>query len=250
MKPHRKGSFMNVSFRRAVSVLAFLPFVGCGGGDSPTGPKVTGPSTPQKCRRYATGLAVTTTSNSPGASPAEMSQSCTFDTAARALRCTTTGSPFCATSSEVTTYPSIADFIEEAEAVGRRRSSTIDRTCDVSTYTDTHTYDAQKRLVRLLRSTGSFDMTFTAWDALGRPTQSSTVVGACLGTATLEYDDTARTLTWRFVPTGSDCDGSWNTWTEIVGYDGIGSFVNYVYTSSGFSTVESRIVGATAEVCI
>jgi hypothetical protein len=225
-------------------VVIAAPLFACGG--SPTSPHVDTPvaSAPKKCRHYATDLSITTTFNG-GSSSSQETKSCAFDTAAHVLRCTLTGSSTCTTQTETTTYPSVADFVEEADAVARRRYSTIEWGCGSSTTTDTQTYDAQKRLLKLSRSTGTFDMTFTAWDAAGRPTQSNTVVGSCPGTATVAYDDSARTATWKYAG-GSGCGYSA---TETIGYDGIGTFVNWVYVDPYTSWVESRTVTATAEVC-
>jgi hypothetical protein len=70
----------------------------------------------------------------------------------------------------LTTYPSVADFVEEAAALGRQRALTIDTICGASESMEILTYDAQKRLIRRQPTP---EMTITAWDALGRPTQST-----------------------------------------------------------------------------
>jgi hypothetical protein len=235
---------MKVWFSRPLMILIVAaPVLACGGG--PTTPSVTPSPTrvAQKCRRYATELSITLSSEGQST---DYTESCAFDMAARALRCTTTGSASCTTRTELTTYPSVADFIEEFEAVGRKRASTIERRCDASTLTDVLTYDAQKRLVRLDRGP-SFDMTFTAWDAVGRPTQSSAAIGSCTSAATIEYDDTARTAVWKLTPSGAGC--GYNA-TETVAYDGVGNLVSYAYTDPDFSFLEARVVTATAEVCL
>src|ERR1051326_3730759 len=144
---------MNMSFRRLSTVLIVAPLFACGGAPPPPRANST---PPPKCRSYAAGTTLTTTFNSPGGpSGSTETDSCAFDTAGHALRCTTTSNN--GTCSVVTTYASVTDFVEEAGALGRYRRLTIDTTCGASESTEIFTYDGQKRLTRDQRPPSTYD---------------------------------------------------------------------------------------------
>jgi hypothetical protein len=186
----------------------------------------------------------TATFNSPGGPyTSTETDSCAFDTAGHALRCTTTSNN--GTCSVVTTYASDTDFVEEAGALGRYRRLTIDTACGTSESKEIFTYDGQKRLIRHQRPPSTYDVTFTAWDALGRPTQVTTAAGACPYTGTIMYNETARTVTKTYTP--STCAGPY---IETFGYDGAGNVVSYSYSQPDFSFSTSYALSGTAQVCL
>jgi hypothetical protein len=229
---------MKAPFRRLSMILIAAPLMACGG--SPTGSSLVpaAANAPQKCRRYATELSSTFTLG--GATVTE-TQSCVFDKAAHALLCTATGDGFCASRTETKMYPSVADFVEEADAVGRRREAIVESTACGSTRTQTLTYDAQKRLVRWDVNVPQpvSETTYTGWDAQGRPTSGSVVSAGIDQPLTIAYDDAARTMR---------TEGRGFSW--LLGYDGIGDVVNEVWVQGDFSYTTSFTVAATAEVCL
>jgi hypothetical protein len=162
-----------------------------------------------------------------------------------------------------TTYATVADFVKEAEAIGRVRSDTWESEtsgdCTFSTAKEVNTYDDQRRPIhRHYETTGvdpahsfgpfQIETTFTAWEALGRPTQETathTGAGAGCGTsnATLTYDDVARTVVWR----GDDC-GSQVNQTDT--YDADGNLVKWIWTSETASDSSVTTINATAMICL
>lgn len=240
--------------RRPLTILALVPVLGCGGSgnDSPTGPTSSTP--PARCRTYATAFTsiVTLVSDSFSSTSTE-SESCQFDTATRILRCTVALSGGgCSTSIRSQTYATVADFVEEAEAVGRTRYSTWENissgNCTASTSSRSFTYGPDKRPVRSVTENAGFriDTTFTAWDALGRPTEASSIstgTSNCSRTESITYDDTARTETGRLNGCGSSSVG-------VAAYDAAGNPVNYVFTGGSTTFSRTSIVTATAAVCL
>src|ERR1051326_7109224 len=111
--------------RLLLSISILAPLMACGG--SPVAPTIPVSNVPTQCRTYATARTATITVSGSGFSPVTMteSESCQFDRAARVLRCHATVSAGCTTRTESTTYASVADFVEEAQAVGRERFQTL-----------------------------------------------------------------------------------------------------------------------------
>jgi hypothetical protein len=196
------------------------------------------PTTPPVCRNYATAMNVT--GSTPSATTTS-SVSCSFDRAALTLTC----------GPQTQTYASVADFVEEAQAVGRVRVLRDEASSDRNSRTLTYSYDAQKRLTGvefqfiqpasdpILSTT-----TYTAWDALGRPVASSGSDRSCtLGTIT--YDDAARTATYASDPS---CR---RVVISHVTYDAAGNRVGDVNLINGeVSSSTMTIVTATAAVCL
>jgi hypothetical protein len=241
--------------RRTLAILA-ISTVACGGSKTLTSTDTpTGTDVPKRCRQYASAATSESASGTSfGTFTSNQSETCTFDSGARALRCTgsITGGG-CTNISKTTTYASVADFIEEAEVVGRERYLTAEITqsgdCTGSTARHVYTFDEQKRpLSHQTDNAGSVSSTtYTAWDSLGRPTQQSGTIGGNCGTltTTTTYDDAGRSVSSESL---SNCGGKSHL---TLTYDASGNVVYLLWTSgtsSSFSTVTT--VTATAEVCL
>jgi hypothetical protein len=211
------------------------------------------------CRHYATAL----TSESKTFVGAQTYQSddsgaCTFDSSSATLRCTfTDSSASCPrTWTTSTVYASLADFVEEAEAVGRfryQRSHTVLSGCGSRTSTEDNTYDGMKRLLTsAFESQGmKSSSTFAAWDALGRPTQQGSDNLTCVHSRyVLTYDDTARTRLSRITEagTGRDCTSDYS---YTATYDPDGNLVREATARHGATTwLRTSTVTSTADVCM
>ena len=244
---------------RRLLLIPLLLVPACGTATPPAGNDASTPpasATPATCRAYATALTTNVTIVDSGNTFASTeSTSCLFDPATRVLRCTTTiAGGGCTTRIGTMTYASVADFVEEAEVVGREWLGTwvIENSgsCPASTTRNAYAYDAQKRLVRSHTAGDNpvfqFDVTVAAWDALGRPTQETwtNTMGCQAGTGTRTYDDTARTVTLRR-STCSDTDE-----VDAVTYDADGNLVNELWRLGSSSMSRASTVNATTTLCL
>jgi hypothetical protein len=228
---------------RAGALMLVLLLSGCG-HDSPIGPVSPTPTNQpaQQCRHYATGLATESKTFVAGQTiESDESGTCTFDRASATLRCTyANSSSSCpGTRTESTVYASVADFVEEAAAVGRfrylRRNTLMSGCTGSANTTENNTYDGMKRPLtsEFAGSQGiKASTTFAAWDALGRPTQESSDNLTCVHQRlSLRYDDTARTRTSRITEAGTgQC---LSDYTLTVAYDPDGNIVRIVSALHG-----------------
>lgn len=246
---------------RAGILMLVLLLSGCG-GDSPSGP--ASPATPeapvQQCRRYATALTSVSTTFAAGLTiSSEESGTCTFDGVSTTLRCTYTDSDsHCpGTRTTSTTYASLLDFIEEAAVVGRfrhQRFQVLTSSCRGNVNaTENNTYDDTKRpLTREYASSRGIrtSSTFTAWDALGRPTEEISSSLTCAHNRwALTYDDVARTWISRLTQPGTG-QGCSSDSTYTVTYDPDGNVVRQVSTYRGATSwVSTSTITSTETVC-
>jgi len=172
---------------RALPTLALLIAVACGSGEGPTG------SSSPACRQWWQDVVSDTgrrwTCTAGGTSP----------------RC----SAFPVSQYTTWTYASVEDFVREAaipnrlfvlrkEGVGCGTFAYIPCSLTVTEYT----YDAQARLVRRERLSGTesddlalFDTTtYTAWDTQGRPTAGQIEANGRRETIGISYDDASRLM--------------------------------------------------------
>lgn len=100
------------------------------------------------------------------------------------------------TFTEVTSYASKADFIDEVRVIPPLKKALSDRTvAPTSSRTTSYFYDAEGRLVRAESFAGATTSVYTAWDAAGRPTAG----GGDTDQRTTVYDDVARASTETLV---------------------------------------------------
>ena len=182
------------------------------GGSTITRPTSGGGTTQQSCRngpgtyRVTTGAAgVTSTANG----------NCVFDATSVEGTCTNqysdaSGQKF--TSVSVTRHASRGDLVDEISVIPPLNRS-ISTTTTISgslksVGTSTHTYDAQRRLLRTESSTTqagrttTTTTTYTAWDSAGRPTAGSNSAGNRLS---FTYDNATRTQVSTTVGSGVSC---------------------------------------------
>jgi hypothetical protein len=235
-----------MSFAKGTLAATLIFTVACGGKSSVTGPDLVPKAVPV-CRNYATVFDTTIFTQSIADSTARTT--CAFDRTALRLTCseTTTG-PLAGTTMRISSYASLADFVEEAAAVGRARVQRIEITSGNSSATDIYSYDAQKRPTRLeiQMNGGPFVTTiYTDWDGQGRPVAYNGSSASCASSSgAMSYDDAARTVT----STGSGCAGSSILTTT---YDSNGNLLQLAFSSRGTTTYSTTsTVTATAAVCL
>jgi hypothetical protein len=145
-------------------------------------------------------------------------------------------------STVVTSYSSVADFVDEVSVIppvfhSTTSVSTNSGACGAGTATQTYTYDSQRRLTQL-SGPGSVT-TYTAWDGSGRPTTGST--GG--QTISITYDDANRS--WTTTTTASNGSKSVGTLT----FDANGNQIRNVVVSGNVTTTTTFNNTATATVC-
>lgn len=244
---------------RAGTLTLVLLLSACG-HDSPSGP--TSPTTTVRpaaqCRRYATALTSESRTFVGGKTyQSEDSGACTFDSTSAVLRCTFTDSSASCPSTWTTStvYASLADFVEEATAVGRfryQRWHTVLSGCGSRSSTESITYDGMKRpLTSQFESQGmKSSSTFAAWDALGRPTQQVSDSLSCAHSRyVLTYDDTARSRTSRITEAGTG-PGCTSDYSYTVAYDPDGNVAREVTARHGATTwSRTSTITSTGSVC-
>src|SRR5262249_8674530 len=99
-------------------------------------------------------------------------------------------------STNVTSYNSVADFVDEVRVIpgvilATGNTNTNSGSCGTVSGSNTYTYDGQRRVVQVSNTVGGVT-TCTAWDSSGRPTVGRTNGGLTISNA---YDDAARTWT-------------------------------------------------------
>lgn len=220
------------------------------------------------CRTYGTTMTDTSTVTPPdNAIHVPLVSACTFDRAQLAYTCQLSQQPapsLCpVTGTLVGHYGSAGDFVDEVS--GRWLYTRADVTlrlgapCNVTIQTSqVPRYDASRRVTALDvagdASAGSASgmlmgypgvrvLTFSAWDAKGRPTQGSGSSDECSSVSMrLSYDDVQRTMTVAV----TDCKGG-STVTERFNTDG--EFVGMTSVAGGSTEVLTRTISSTAQVC-
>lgn len=225
--------------------------VSCGKKDSQssssTGP--TGPTSPTPtgggnvCRTYPTRANVHTT-NSASSITFDAIETGAFDTSTRKATVQSNfanGSP-CSTN--VISYNSVADFVDEVRVVppvslATTAVNTNSGACGSVTATTGYMYDGQRRVTQLTNGSGG-TTTYTSWDGSGRPTAGTTSGGA---TMTLAYDDGARTLTTIENPPGGAQAVS------TISFDANGAQTKIVVIQAGITSTTTFTNTSTATVC-
>lgn len=171
--------------------LGVVSMTGCG-SDPPF-------ASSQRCRRYATELDIE-----------GYTRTCTFDISSSTYQCGGSSSRNCAAVGN--RYSNLFDFVEEARVPNRPRlsESFLFNHCGMligsGSTTQTYTYDAQDRLLRVDGSSRwgyASEPTlsvgeYTEWDARGRPISGTVSWGGQPIDVSIVYDDTARSMTTSY----------------------------------------------------
>ncbi len=182
----------------AVVCIAHLACEGDKPGPDPSGFTAdcrTMAATSTTVQTFATGVTVSASTN------------CAFEAATNNITCQgdfvdSVGGP--GTSTQTTRFASRGDIVDEA-ATNPPLSRSLGTTTVLSsggvtfTIVATHTYDAQRRLVRTVIDNppplGQETYAYTAWDNSGRPTAASSTSGVGTLPLSITYDDAARSVT-------------------------------------------------------
>ena len=166
-----------------------------------------------------------------------------FDRSARKATVQTNFASGAPCSTNVVSYNSVADFVDEVRVIppislATTAVNTNSGACGAGTATTTYVYDSQRRVTQLTNGT-SATTTYTAWDSSGRPT-AGTSGGATLS---LVYDDGARTYTTTQSPPGGTQSVS------TLSFDANGAQTKIVLVQGGVTTTTTFTNLATATVC-
>ncbi len=214
-------------------------------GSSGTSSSTGNPAAPSQasgplCRTYATAANVRTTSSASNIvfNAIEVGS---YDAATRKVTVDTKFANGAPCSTGVTSYNSVADFVDEVKVIpgvflATGTTSTNSGACGNVTGSLTYNYDSQRRLIGTTPSTGA-STTYTAWDSFGRPTQGVVNGG---GTITNVYDNAARTQTQT--QTAS------NAVTTLT-FDANGIPVSSVIVQGGITSTTTFTTTSTATVC-
>lgn len=216
----------------------FLPIAAC--SDSPGKPSDPGGS----CRNVAS--AYVTNDTAPGFSNITTT-TCNFNGTTRQFSCTFTYSNSTGASgsgSSVTTYTSVADFVDEVAVIAPRTyalstSSVQSGTSGPSGSGTAQTFDANRRLTQVIGTSaaGVYTTTYTAWEASGRPTNGTDVGPGFNNTLVVSYDNVQRTRT-------TSVNGGLVTTTET--FDANGNLIRHA-TAGGNTAVVT--INQTQQVC-
>jgi YD repeat-containing protein len=192
---------------------------------------------PAVCRNYSSNFTETSTNTQNGMT-AMRTYTCAFSTATNALTCTSSRNGVgCETNTKQ--YASTADFVDEVSVIPPRSLFQTETWTNISTCganpnrTDTYSYDAQRRVTS--GTNGLTSVTYTAWDAAGRPTAATFSTGS---NASWTYDASTRTR----VQTVTGATSA--TLTSV--YDTNGNLTNTTATANGIAVSFS---GSVAAVC-
>lgn len=235
--------------RQIVSIALAAIGISCGGGGGNGGGNAGGnpggPSplpTPQVCRTYPTSANVhTETTASKITFDALVSG--TFDSGSKKSTVTTMFANGAPCSTNITSYDSVADFIDEVHVVppifrSTSNTNTNSGGCGRVTSTNTYNYDGQRRLVSMTNDVGGAT-TYTAWDSAGRPTKGTSNGSLSMSIA---YDDGGRTMTTTQTgPNGKS--------VSTLTFDANGAQLKNVVTSGNVTTTTTFTNSATASVC-
>jgi YD repeat-containing protein len=212
---------------------------GLGGGPTnPTPP--SGSSSGSACRTYATGANVRTTT-SASSIVFDGVETGNFDTSTRKATVETKFANGAPCSTGVTSYNSVADFVDEVRVIpgvflATGTTNMNSGACGTAGGSLTYTYDSQRRLISTTTSAGA-GTTYTAWDSSGRPTAGTTSTG---GTITNVYDDAARTQTQTQLPQNA---------VSTLSFDPNGIQSGIVVVEAGVTSTTTFTTTATATVC-
>jgi hypothetical protein len=148
----------------------------------------------------------------------------------------------CGTVSLVTTYPSLADFVDEVASNPPRMLQTSQKVAPNSCHIgdETLTYDEQKRL--LSHAVGGLTYRYSAWDTSGRPMTGTISGPATPVTESWSYNDAARTSTLVQQNSGGSTS---TTYT----YDANANAVSVVVHAGRAISTSTTVIGATARLC-
>jgi hypothetical protein len=237
--------------RRAGAIVLAAAGITCGGGGgggsnsssgSPTAPGGASPGGPS-CRTYPTSANVHTTSSASSV-VFDALEAATFDPASRKATVNTNFANGAPCSTLVTSYNSVADFVDEVRVIppvafSTGAVNTNSGSCGSVTASTIYTYDSQRRLTQISNSVGGV-ITYTAWDSSGRPT-TGTMSGG--GTISIVYDNAARS--WTETQTQSNGTRSVGTLT----FDANGAQIRNVVVQGNVTTTTTFTNTAIATVC-
>ncbi len=208
----------------------------CGKSSGP----LPGPSPGGTCRTYPIAATVATTSSGATISAQMTGKFDSPTNTSTVVSLLSSGAP-CSTT--VTSYNSVADFVDEVRvipgvtlAIGNL--TTNSGPCGPSIASVAFSYDTQRRLVQSTGVEGT--TTYTAWDGSGRPTAGGTSTGISISNV---YDNTARTVTQTAAANGTEK-------VSTTTYDGNGNQTQVVIREAGTTTSTTTFTnGLTAMVC-
>ena len=248
IKPKVKGA--RLLWGVALAIVA----ASCGGNNSSSGSSVTGglgggPTNPTPpsgssggpaCRTYATAANVKTT-NSASNIVFNAIETGNFDTSTRKATVETKFANGAPCSTGVTSYDSVADFVDEVRVIpdvfmATGTTNTNSGTCGNVSASLSYAYDTQRRLISIIPNAAP-STTFTAWDGSGRPTTGTTSAG---GTVIYTYDDATRTETQTQMPQNA---------VSTLSFDPNGILTSSVVASGGVTSTTTFTTTATATVC-
>jgi hypothetical protein len=170
------------------------------------GPAVNQAKPGQACRVAAT--ASKTRTEGQHGFWSEVTSTCRFDKPTGKSTCSSQYADSVGTKNtivSITTFASVADVVEEVTVVPPLRlAASVETTASgpvqASATVVTYSYDGQRRLtkesVKAPTAAGTYEITYTAWDAKGRPTAGSTVFAKAPRTSTgMVHNDATRTTT-------------------------------------------------------
>ena len=181
-----------------------------------------------------------------GATAGTITQSCRFDMASTSRICTIR-TRLGATSFDLTftdKYDSVADFVDEIRIVppiSRIQSQSRKYTSGSAPNSQlAYEYDAARRQTRLSTNMGGnlLVTTYSAWDALGRPTAATVSSRASTINLQYKYDDVLRTMTTTN-PVGVQVDT----------YDSDGNMTREEAIDGSGKTIFSITINKTDKVC-
>jgi YD repeat-containing protein len=217
----------------------------------PQAPPKGGPGDPA-CRNVPTSLTQVTTA--PGGFSSTFRQTCRFDRQAFRGTCSSEysdgrGTSNASTTTFVTTYASIEDFLDEIRVVpplfkALKSNATTTGPAGRTSET-TYTYDGQGRLTKEATAGAPTTATYTEWDPAGRPTKVHDMGRGFNNTREVSFDDVQRTRTTRVIPAGQ----GQVVMTTVETFDVDGNPVRQVATGGPSTTTTTITINSTQRIC-
>jgi hypothetical protein len=211
-------------------------------------------NTTNSCRLYASHY---TRTDSSSGSTTTTDITCTFDRAALTSSCTLVPSSGGGASSStgMTTWATLDAALATNHPVGKftfSQSSTTSASCIFThfvSYDDLGRPLSQIATASPTTSCGTYNLTYTAWEGAGRPTQATRSGGGAAANCveqpvTWSYDDSARTVTFN-AAAAAGCTES----TTVSAYDANSLLVSSTVTSASGTQASTDTILSTDQIC-